>query len=116
MVRALFVCSGNRLRSPTAEEFFSHWSGVETASAGTDKDAEVALEPDLLEWADIVFVMQRAHRNRVISRFGKLLRHKEVVVLNVPDNYEYMDPALVEVLMGKVAPYLRRRGGHPASE
>lgn len=115
MVRALFVCSRNRLRSTTAEEVFRHWQNVETASAGTDADAEVALEPDLLEWADVVFVMERPHRNRLANRFGRLLRDKDVVVLNVPDDYEYMDAALIEVLEKKVAPHLIRRGGRPAS-
>lgn len=114
MVRALFICSRNQLRSPTAEEIFRHWEGVETASAGTDADAEVALEPDLLEWADVVFVMERAHRKRVTSRFGSLLRDKHLVVLNIPDDYEYMDPELVAVLEKKVAPHLARFGARPA--
>lgn len=40
MTRALFVCSRNRLRSPTAEEWFAGWPGIETDSAGVAPDAE----------------------------------------------------------------------------
>ena len=34
MTNLLFLCSRNRLRSPTAEQVFAAWPGVETASAG----------------------------------------------------------------------------------
>ena len=34
MKRALFICSRNRLRSPTAEQVFASWQDVETDSAG----------------------------------------------------------------------------------
>ena len=32
VVNALFICTANRLRSPTAEQVFSTWAGVETDS------------------------------------------------------------------------------------
>lgn len=65
----LFLCSQNRLRSPTAEQVFADWPGVETASAGLLADADELLGPELLEWADLVFVMERAHRTRLSARF-----------------------------------------------
>ena len=37
-MRILFVCSENRLRSPTAEVIFSEYDGVEAVSAGTNPD------------------------------------------------------------------------------
>ena len=61
MARALFLCSRNRLRSPTAEAVFAAWPGVETDSAGLAPDADTRLSAEQLEWADIVFVMERAH-------------------------------------------------------
>ncbi|PBN41669.1 hypothetical protein SxD43FB_20505 [Sphingobium sp. D43FB] len=39
----LFVCSQNRLRSPTAEQIFASHPGIETLSAGTNNDAETPL-------------------------------------------------------------------------
>jgi predicted protein tyrosine phosphatase len=113
MVRALFVCSQNRLRSPTAEDTFGKWQGVETASAGTDEKASSPLDPEAIEWAEIIFVMERAHRNRLTKRFGHQVRNKRVVVLGIPDDYGFMDPALVKVLERKVGPHLVRLGGTP---
>ncbi|KPN17457.1 phosphotyrosine protein phosphatase [Xanthomonas sp. Mitacek01] len=103
----LFVCSRNRLRSPTAEQVFADWPGVETASAGLSPDADAPVTPELLAWADTVFVMERAHRARLAARFGTHLRHARVVCLDIPDDYDFMDPALVRLLQTRVTPHLR---------
>ena len=103
----LFLCSQTRLRSPTAEQVFADWPGIETASAGLLADAEEVLSPGLLQWADIVFVMERVHRNRLSSRYKPWLKDKRVICLNIPDDYDYMDPVLVELLKRKVTPFLR---------
>ena len=109
MTRLLFVCSQNRLRSPTAEQVFSQWAGVECASAGLYDSADEPLSGELLEWADIVFVMERAHRTRMTARFRPHLKGKRIVCLDLPDKYTFMDPALVRLLEAKVGPYLPRR-------
>lgn len=103
----LFLCSQNRLRSPTAEQVFADWPGIETASAGLLADADEVLSPELLQWADLVFVMEKAHRNRLSSRYKAWLNGKRVICLDVPDDYEYMDPVLVELLKRRVSPFLR---------
>lgn len=108
MHRALFVCSQNRLRSPTAEEVFSQLPGVECASAGTDDNADVPLDPELIEWADTIYAMEASHRNRITKKFQKYLAGKRIVVLNIPDDYEFMQPALVSLLERKVGPLLAR--------
>ena len=54
MKNLLFVCSANRLRSPTAEQVFSTWPGVETDSAGLNASAEQQLSTEQVEWADII--------------------------------------------------------------
>lgn len=106
MRKVLFICSQNRLRSPTAEQVFADWPGVETASAGLNNDAENPLTPELLEWANLVFVMERAHRNKLSSRFRAHLGRQRVVCLDIPDEYDYMDPMLVRLLRVKVSPHL----------
>jgi len=103
----LFLCSQNRLRSPTAEQVFADWPGIETASAGLLADAEEVLSPELLQWADLVFVMEKAHRNRLSSRYKAWLGGKRVICLDIPDDYDYMDPVLVELLKRKVTRFLR---------
>ena len=62
MKRVLFICSQNRLRSPTAEQVFSNRPGFEVASAGVNPEAAALVSPELLEWADVIFVMERARR------------------------------------------------------
>lgn len=102
----LFLCSQNRLRSPTAEQVFADWPGVETASAGVLADADVPVSPELLQWADVIFVMERAHRTRLARRYRQWLNGKRVICLDIPDDYDFMAPALVELLKRKVAPHL----------
>lgn len=102
----LFICSQNRLRSPTAEQVFADWPGIETASAGLNHDAENPLTPELLRWADLVFVMERAHRAKLSSRFKPHLGGKRVVCLEIPDDYDFMDPDLVRLLEAKVPRHL----------
>jgi predicted protein tyrosine phosphatase len=116
MVRALFVYSQNRLRSPTAEDVFGKWHGVETASAGTDEKAPMPLDSDAIEWAEIVFVMEKVHRTRVTKRFGHRMSGKRLIVLDIPDEYEFMDPGLIRVLERKVGPFLVRLGASPPSQ
>ena len=101
--RLLFVCSENRLRSPTAEAVFSEYEGVEAIGAGTNSDAETPVSGDLIEWADIILVMEKAHRNKVSKKYKALLKDKKVVVLDIPDIYECMQPELIQLLKVKVS-------------
>jgi predicted protein tyrosine phosphatase len=109
--RALFICGRNRLRSPTAESIFQGRGGFETASAGLNPDADVQVSPELLEWADIVFVMERAQRAKLTKRFGKSLRGKKIVCLGIADDYAFMEPELVALLEAKVGPFFRSSTG-----
>jgi len=105
--RLLFICSQNKLRSPTAEVVFSQYEEIEAISAGTNNDAETPISADLIDWADIIFVMEKAHRSRISEKFKPWLRNKQLVVLGIPDNYEFMDPGLVDLLEARVPPHLR---------
>lgn len=105
--RLLFLCSQNKLRSPTAEQVFSQCPGVECDSAGLHESAEVYLSPEQLQWADVVFVMENAHRSKLQKKFRQHLNGKRVIVLGIPDNYGYMDEALVALLRAKVAAFVR---------
>ena len=107
MPKILFVCSENRLRSPTAEAVFSRYEGVEAIGAGTNADAATPVSGDLIEWADVILVMEKSHKNKLTKRFPDLLKNKKVGVLNLPDIYDYMEPVLVELLERKVPSYVR---------
>lgn len=108
-MKLLFVCSENRLRSPTGEEIFSRYDGVEAIGCGTNADAETPLSGDLIEWADVVFVMEKSHRNKVKKKYRDLLKNKRLISLDIPDNYERMDPNLIRLLESRVSKHVRIR-------
>lgn len=107
MKNVLFVCSQNRLRSPTAEQVFSRRPDIEVASAGTNHDADTPLTAELVEWADIIFVMEKTHRNKLQQRFRASLKKARVICLDIPDEFEFMDPMLVRLLETRVSRYLQ---------
>jgi predicted protein tyrosine phosphatase len=105
-LNVLFICSQNRLRSPTAEQVFADWPGIETFSAGLKPDADNPVTPDLLQWADIIFVMERTHRSKLSAKFKPHLGKARVICLDIPDEYEFMDPDLIRLLKAKVPHHL----------
>jgi len=107
MKKLLFVCSENRLRSPTAEAVFSSYEGVEAIGAGTNSDAKTPVSGDLIEWADTIFVMEKTHKNKISKKYRALLKGKRLVVLDIPDVYESMQPELIQLIKSKVAKLLR---------
>jgi predicted protein tyrosine phosphatase len=106
-MRILFVCSEDRLRSPTAATVFSKCEGVEAISAGTNKDCEQPVSGDLIEWSDVILVMERSHKTKIQQKFRDLLKDKKVGVLDIPDHFEYMDPLLIRILETRVPRYVR---------
>lgn len=105
MTRVLFVCGKNRLRSPTAEHVFAGRRDLEVASAGLANDADEPLTAELVAWADVIFVMEKAHRAKLNRRFRAHLRAR-VVCLDIPDDYAYLQPELVALLEARVPRHL----------
>ncbi|MBZ9672162.1 low molecular weight protein tyrosine phosphatase family protein [Mesorhizobium sp. B2-1-8] len=106
MKNVLFVCSQNRLRSPTAEQVFSTRRDIEVTSAGTNHDAEKPLTHELVAWADIIFVMEKIHRTKLQKKFKAGLKAAKVICLDIADDYEFMDPELIALLKARVSRYL----------
>jgi predicted protein tyrosine phosphatase len=106
MKRVLFVCSQNKLRSPTAEQVFSGHPQLEVASAGLNNDAVNVLTSELVEWAEVIFVMERSHRNRLRKQFKPYLKGQKVICLDIPDNYDFMSSQLVDLFKKSVPKYL----------
>jgi predicted protein tyrosine phosphatase len=105
-MNVLFVCSRNKWRSRTAESIFKDNQDHEFKSAGTENDARIKVNEKLINWADLIFVMEKRHKQRLQDRFDQLLRDKKIVILDVEDNYQYMDEELIETLRISVTPYL----------
>ncbi|MCH8004393.1 MAG: phosphotyrosine protein phosphatase [Nanoarchaeota archaeon] len=100
MKKILFVCNANLQRSPTAEKIFK--DKFETKSTGVSELARNPLTSQLLEWADIVFVMEDWQRKFISEKFPKLYLKKKIINLDIPDMYNYMDEELVRILKDKV--------------
>lgn len=109
MKRVLFVCGKNRLRSPTAEQLFSTWPGIEAASAGVSADADEPLTGEMVAEADLIFVMEKAHRAKLNRRFRAQLKSARVICLDIPDDYAFMDPELIRLLEARVPRFLPAR-------
>ena len=105
MKHILFVCSQNKLRSPTAETIFSEKEGFDVHSAGLNNDAEISLTSELVEWADYIFVMEKAQKNKLRKKFGQYLNEQRVICLDIPDDYEYMDSELIVILEQKLGSF-----------
>lgn len=85
---------------------FCSLSNIECASAGLSADAQTPVSSEWVVWADLIFVMEKVHKAKLSARFKPLLSGKRVVCLGIPDNYKFMDPALIKILEAKVKPYL----------
>src|SRR5260370_40433096 len=111
MKKVLLVCTGNLDRSPTAAMLLAEMCApLWVTSAGTESWAKNPLSLELVEEADVICVMEDAHRRFIHERFGDS-HAKKVVVLDVPDNYVCFAPHLVHVLH----PHLRAALGLPLS-
>jgi predicted protein tyrosine phosphatase len=96
--RLLFVCSANIDRSPTAESLFAGSARYEARSAGTSPDAKQKLTGALVAWADRIFVMEDKHAAAVRERFANELDDKPLIVLAIPDIYQYREEPLIAEL------------------
>lgn len=107
MKRVLFVCGKARMRSPTAAQIVAGWTGIEADYAGLSRDADEPVSADQVEWADLICVMERRQKKRLGDLFGSQLRDKRVVVLGVPDDFDFMEPALIDLLQPKLRQILQ---------
>jgi predicted protein tyrosine phosphatase len=109
-MKILFVCSRNNWRSPTAEAIYKNMQGIEVKSAGTEPSAKVKVSSKHIDWADIIFVMEKKHKERLSEKFRDILVYKSIHILDIPDEYEFMDEELIESIKNSVAPYIGDMG------
>jgi predicted protein tyrosine phosphatase len=104
--KLLFVCSQNKQRSLTAEKFFEGSAYYQVRSVGTQPDARIVVTEGHLGWADIIFCMEKSHVNRLHRKFRDALRGKQIVCLHIPDEFEFMDPDLLDEFRAKLPAYV----------
>ena len=104
--KLLFICSRNRWRSPTAERIFDGVGGIQARSAGTEPGARIKVTAGHLGWADVILVMEKKHLRRLQEKYAEEVAAKRVICLNIPDQYQFMQPELIGTLRAAVTPYL----------
>ena len=107
-IRTLFICYYNRKRSATAERVFSRNLALDVRSAGTSDEAMVQVNERMLEWADVVFVMEDAQQRELARMFPDHPGLSRLICLDIPDRYEFLDPDLVTLLQERAQPHLDR--------
>lgn len=104
--KLLFVCSRNLWRSPTAESLFRNHPQYEARSAGTENSARIKITGGHIGWADMIFCMEKKHAARIEERFLTELADKPLIVLRIPDDFGFMEPALIELLRSELAAHV----------
>lgn len=92
---------------PKAEALFKNHPRYSARSAGTENDARIKVTAGHIGWADMIFCMERKHADRLRERFAEEIVGKSIVIFRIPDDYGFMDPALMELLRSELAPHLR---------
>lgn len=105
-LKVLFLCSQNKKRSPTAEEIYSEYNFLEVRSAGLNKGAVYLIDTDDIEWAEIIFVMEKKHLVNLQLKYSSLLKNKKIINLNIPDKYPFMNDRLIQLLRNSVDKYV----------
>lgn len=104
----LFVCSKNQWRSPTAEHVAKRVFQLNARSAGTSKQAKRKISASLIEWADVICVMEEKHYEFLQDNYLEAISGKRIELLNIPDVYHYMDPELIELLTQDIESFMQK--------
>lgn len=103
MKNLLFICSKNRWRSLTAECVFGNHPGVEVRSAGTNERARRTVRSSDIVWADVIYVMEEKDKKQLCQRFRTHTAGMDITVLDIPDDYRFMDPELISLLKSSLS-------------
>ena len=102
-MKILFVCSANEKRSRTAEDYFaSKYPEIKFSSAGTNhkicqQKGTTPLEENMLKEADVVYVMEKKHKDIIEQHVGHTYSSK-INVLGIKDDYKYYQKELIDIL------------------
>ncbi|MES2545586.1 MAG: protein tyrosine phosphatase [Bacteroidota bacterium] len=106
MKNILFVCSRNKWRSLTAETIYKNSLDLNVKSAGTENSARIKINSKLIIWAEIIFVMEKIHKEKLAERFPNEIINKRIVILEISDDYKYMDKELIEEIKTSVSGFM----------
>lgn len=90
------------MRSLTAETTFKNDDRFNVKSAGTDVSALKRIDYEILDWANYILVMEKMHRNIIRKLYPEIYKKKKIICLYIPDEFNYMNIRLIEILKEKV--------------
>lgn len=97
----LVVCGRNKKRSRTAEYIFKNDSRFAIRSAGLSPKSDRKISENDLNWADLIVVMEKNQRTKISETYTHLFLPK-IEILEIPDDYEFMDEELIEMLTERI--------------
>lgn len=97
----LVVCGRNKKRSRTAEFIFKNDKRFNIRSVGLSPKSDRKIAETDLNWADLVFVMESKQKAKLQDQFCHV-EIPDIEILHIPDDYEFMDEELVEMLTEKI--------------
>src|SRR5215213_7475778 len=103
--RVLFLCRHNRMRSPTAERMFSKRGDLEVRSAGTEADALARVNVQMLDWADVIFIMDEQQRRALRRAFPEHPALERLICLDIPDEFSFLQPELMTLIDDRATPH-----------
>ncbi len=107
MKKILFICRQGLDRSRTAAEMFSTLHDSETKWAGSNDEAPFPLKEEDIEWANIIFTMEKSQEKELRKKFKDALDKKYIICLRIPDIFSFNDEQLKRTLNGRAGKYLR---------
>lgn len=102
----LFVCGMNKKRSLTAQKIYANDPRVDVRSAGVSPRSNTKLTETQIKWADLILVMEKKYKERIRAVFKNYSGLPKIESLEIPDEYEYMDDELIQIIKASTEPYL----------
>jgi protein-tyrosine phosphatase len=79
---------------------------LQVKSAGTEPSARKRITEQDIRWAVLIFDMESKHKNRIKERFPNSFDNEKIIVMDIEDNYQFMDAELITELKTIVEQYI----------
>ncbi len=109
-MKILFVCGINKKRSLTAQTIYRNDPRIEVRSAGVSPSSKTKLTEANIEWADLILVMEKKYKERIMEIFKKRNNLPRIKSLEIPDEYDYMNEELIQMIKSSTEPHLKVKG------
>jgi predicted protein tyrosine phosphatase len=97
----LVVCGRNKIRSKTAEHIFKNDERINIRSVGLSTTSNRKIKIKDIEWANLILVMENKHKSRIVNTY-KNVEIPKIIVLEIGDEYKYLDKELCKILKSKI--------------